>query len=49
MNSKVAASIANISVNDIIYVIDIDDNDLSLWPPKKTTLILLWKIHFIPI
>ena len=48
MNSKVAVGIANINVNDIVCVIDIDDNDLSMWPPKKTTLILLWKIHFIP-
>ena len=49
MNSKVAVGIANINVNDIVYVIDIDDNDLSMWPPKKTALILLRKIHFIPI
>lgn len=49
MNSKVAVGIANISVNDTVYVIDIDDNDLSMWPPKKTALILLRKIHFIPI
>ena len=41
MNSKVAVGIANINVNDIVCVIDIDDNDLSMWPPKKTTLILL--------
>lgn len=41
MNSKVAVGIVNINVNDIVYVIDIEDNDLSMWPPKKTALIFL--------
>lgn len=41
MSSKAAEGIADINANDTVCVIDIDANGLRVWPPKKTTLILL--------
>lgn len=40
-------------VVDIVYISDIDVNDIMMWTPKKTTLLFavflpLGKIHFIP-
>ena len=44
MSSKADVGIAHINVNDVICVIDV--KDLSMWPPKKTTLILLFSCHW---